>query len=200
MSDANSIESLRARIAEIEAKRAPLGRSHATPSQHKAVKAPDNEAAHNTGGEQTAKAWAKVLRSASVREQSTVRMRGKLRQAGFSEDVIEQVLNRAVQSHVIDDNRYSDALVRSAIAQGKGLEIVRREIEELDVPFDDLQAVKDYRENEGANEHARAISVLERFPPTAKNKREAAFRKLLNKGFSVSVAASAARTWTEMRG
>ena len=43
----------------------------------------------------------------------------------------------------------------------------------------------------------RALALLRRRPPRAKQVREAAFRKLAARGFDTDVAASAARLWYE---
>ncbi|MRZ30570.1 regulatory protein RecX, partial [Paeniclostridium sordellii] len=41
------------------------------------------------------------------------------------------------------------------------------------------------------------LALLDRKPPRAKNKRDAAYRRLAQKGFGASVASTAARIWSE---
>ena len=43
----------------------------------------------------------------------------------------------------------------------------------------------------------RALALLRRRPPRAKQAREAAFRKLVGQGFPTDIASSAARLWSE---
>lgn len=147
--------------------------------------------------DECAKAYQRILRSASVREQSTARMRQKLAKDGYAEDVIEEALSRACRLRVIDDTRYSELLVRTTLAQGKGLRFALREIEELGVDPHELDAYEDYLDSATDEDEARARRVLELHPPRAKNKREAAYRKLMAKGFASDVASRAARQWAE---
>lgn len=44
-----------------------------------------------------------------------------------------------------------------------------------------------------------AIRLLERKPPRAKNKKQAAYAKLIRNGFSSSVASSAVKSWIAER-
>ena len=52
-------------------------------------------------------------------------------------------------------------------------------------------------DGDDAGELARALAVLDRRPPRAKNLRDAAYRRLVQKGYGSSVASSAARRWCE---
>ena len=49
-------------------------------------------------------------------------------------------------------------------------------------------------------ERERALALLRRRPPRAKNARDAAFRKLVGQGYSTDVAGSVARQWAEEQG
>lgn len=142
-------------------------------------------------------AYQKILRSVSVREQSSARMREKLARADFPQEVIDEALARAQRTHVIDDARYADALVRTTISQGKGLRLVLAEIESLGIDPLTLDSYQDYLEGGQDADIARARRALELHPPRAKNKREAAYRKLMSKGFSSDVSSSVARQWAE---
>ena len=143
------------------------------------------------------RAYQKVLRSACACEQSSERMRGKLVRAGFSSDVIDSALERAVRAGVIDDRRYAESLVRSTIAAGKGLSFASKEVESLGIAIEELRAYQDYLDDEGQDEIERAVAVIRAHPPRAKNKRDAAYRRCVSKGFSSDVASSAARLWLE---
>lgn len=142
-------------------------------------------------------AFQKILRCVSVREQSTQRLRAKLAQAGFSEEAVEGALLRAVKVGAVDDGRYAESLVRQTLASGKGLRFALREIEDLGIDPESLDTYREHRgEGDGA-ERERALAVLAKHPPRARNIREAAYRKLMSKGFSSDVSASCARAWSE---
>ena len=205
------IDDLRARICEIE-QGAPgvsdepcedvgtssrLSASDSSPSQCR--HAETDPTAHNAtdGEDEEARAFAKIVRSASVREQSSSRIRDKLVHAGFAESASEAALAKAVRLGVIDDRRYAELLVRSAVAKGRGLERVRREIEDLGIDMESLDAYADYCEGEGARELDRALVLLRARPTRARNKRAAAYRKLMTSGFPSDVASEASRIWSE---
>lgn len=145
--------------------------------------------------DQVEKAYQKILRCVSVREQSSRRMRAKLVQAGFEPSVADAAIEQACRVRAIDDTRYADALVRSTLSSGRGLAFALREVEELGVDPHTLDAYCDYLETAADSETTRALAVIAARPPRAKNKQAAAYRKLVSKGFSLEVAADAARQW-----
>ena len=143
------------------------------------------------------RAWQKILRMASLREVSSAKVRERLTRDGYSDEIIEESIARALDLHIIDDLRYADALVRMRLATGKGIAPVLREIESLGV---DLDLVDSYQEFLSQGENAdldRAMALLRNKPPRSKNIREGAYRRILQAGFSPSVASRAARLWSE---
>ena len=83
----------------------------------------------------------------------------------------------------IDDRRYADALVRTRLAAGKGLRDARSEIEALGIDPESLDAWQEHAARGREAEVERALALLRRRPPRAKQVREAAFRKLAARGF-----------------
>lgn len=146
------------------------------------------------------RAYQKILRMASVRERSTVQLRVRLERDGFDPTAIEAALERAGRNRVVDDARYAEFYVRSKLACGKGAVGILRELEGLGI---DPECVEPFQEHclEGQEaEEERAMELLRRRPPRSKNKRESAFRKLMQQGYSTSVASSVARRWAEEQG
>ncbi|WP_251212822.1 regulatory protein RecX [Adlercreutzia murintestinalis] len=149
--------------------------------------------------EQQDAAFAKVLRCASAAEQSSLKMRKKLSDAGFSSDAIEFALQKAQRVGAIDDVRYAECLVRSHALAGKGMEFAKREVAALGLDIDDLEAYQAYQD---AGEHAHieaAYDILSRHPIRARDARAAAFRKLLAKGYRGDIASKAVSLWMEQR-
>ena len=94
--------------------------------------------------------------------------------------------------------RYADVLARSRLAQGRGRQGIAAELSGLGINPNGVDALADA--DEGApDEVERALALLERRPPRAKNQRDAAYRRLVQKGFGADAAASAARMWSESR-
>ena len=143
------------------------------------------------------KAYQKLLAIASLREHSTETMRARLKTAGFAEDAIDEALERACASSVINNRRYADALIRQRLGSGKGMVPVFRELEELGVALEEVDAYQDYVDFAYDHETDRAVAFLDRHPTHSKNLRNGAYQKLVHQGFSSSTAAEAARLWAE---
>ena len=147
--------------------------------------------------EEESKAFKKILRLASIREQASKKLYERLIKDGFSEQAASSALARAIEVHIVDDARYAEAYLRTQLAQGKGRRGIERALEQLDIDSPSEETWQLAYEQFGNDELKRAIALLNRKPPRSKNLREGAYRKLIQKGYSGDVAASAARRWSE---
>lgn len=141
------------------------------------------------------KAYKKIQRLANVSERSTKGLRDRLAREGFDSDAIEHALERACSFNIVNDMRYAEVLVRSRLSAGKGRRGIEAELRALDIDPDTVEGW--HEEPTDKSEIDRALAILTKRPPTAKNKRDAAYRRLVSKGYSSSVAQSAARIWSE---
>lgn len=144
-------------------------------------------------------AWAKLLRCVSACEQSSERMRRKLSDAGFSEAAIASALERAQRVGAVDDVRYAECLVRSNALAGKGMEFAKREVARLGICIEDLESYQEYLDAGEEAQIEAACDILSRHPSRAKDKRGAAFRKLLAKGYSMDMASKAVSRWMDIQ-
>ena len=147
--------------------------------------------------EEESKAFKKILKLASIREQASKKLYERLIKDGFSEQAASSALARAIEVHIVDDKRYAEAYLRTQLAQGKGRRGIERALEQLDIDSPSEETWQLAYEQFGNDELKRAIALLNRKPPRSKNLREGAYRKLIQKGYSGDVAASAARRWSE---
>jgi regulatory protein len=147
--------------------------------------------------EQKELAWDKLLRSCSVREQSSAKMRHKLLDAGFSTQIVEETLNRALDLRFIDDRRYCECLIRSALSQNKGLRLILPEIKLLGIDPESLEAYVDYMSRPQEDVLETALDLLRRHPPRGKDVRASAFRKLVSKGYEISIASKAVSVYMD---
>ena len=143
------------------------------------------------------RAFRKIERLARVREQASTALRHRLVREGFGADAVEAALNRALACGLVDDARYAEVLVRSRLSQGRGAQGIEAELAGLDICISSVCGWPDEFGINHENEVNRALGVLERKPPRAKNRRDAAYRRLAQKGFGASVASTAARLWSE---
>lgn len=143
-----------------------------------------------------AAAFRKIERLCLVREQACEQLRQRLARDGFEPEAVEAALSRALACGLVDDARFADVLVRSRLAQGRGRRGIAAELEGLGIDADSVDALA-AGDGDDAGEVERALALLERKPPRAKNRRDAAYRRLAQKGFSASVSSTAARLWCE---
>ena len=150
--------------------------------------------------EEESKAFKKILKLASIREQASKKLSERLLKDGFSEEAVANAMDRAIRAHIVDDRRYAEAYMRTQLAQGKGRRGIERALEQLDIASPSEEAWELAYEHFGDDELERAISLLNRKPPRSKNLRDGAYRKLVQKGYSSDVASTAARKWYEAQG
>lgn len=142
-------------------------------------------------------AFRKIERLALAREQASAALRARLVREGFPPEAADAAVGRALACGLVDDARYAEVLVRSRLSQGRGAQGIAAELESLGI---DASVVPGWPEEfavDHESEVARALALLDRKPPRAKNKRDAAYRRLAQKGFGASVASTAARIWSE---
>lgn len=148
------------------------------------------------GADEEERAFRKIERLACAREQASIALLRRLAREGYSDEAAQAAVSRAIACGLVDDHRFADVLVRSRIAQGRGRRGIAAELSDLGIDPAEVRALSD-ADREGDGEVSRALAVLERKPPRAKNRRDAAYRRLVQKGFASDVASTAARLWSE---
>ena len=200
MADKAVLENLRAQIAALESG---CGQDSCVEDQTAYEEMPvfDNQPnrAHKPDmpGEHASDALKKIVALVNASDKSERAIRERLARSGFEEIDIEKAVDDAKRYGFIDDARFSEVLIRSRISQCKGSAGIVRELAENGIDASDVigwpfEFPVSYEE-----EVDRALNLLERKPPRSKNKREGAYRRLMQKGYPSAVASSAARIWTE---
>ena len=143
------------------------------------------------------KAVKKIIALFNASDRSERSSRERLEREGFEESAIDESVERAKRWGLIDDARFAQILVRSRLSQGKGSAGIVRDLAANGIDADEVPGWPYEFPVSYEEELERALSLLERKPPTAKNARDAAYRRLMQKGYPSSVASAAARTWHE---
>ena len=192
------MRSLRERISEIESSGVGASRparSCASRRGGRPARTQDSDGSNPVPSLEKTK--AKVERLCVQRDQNSLLLKRRLVKEGYDEAFVEEAVGRAVEVGLVDDLRWADMIVRSRISAGKGVAGIRRELSQGGVDIELLPDWPDGYDVDDEDERRRAMAVLAKRPPRAKNKRAAAYRRLVGKGFSSSVAQSVAREWAE---
>ena len=173
--------------------------------------------------EDETRAFEKVTRLACARERGSRELADRLVRDGFSREVAESAVRRALDCGLIDDTRYGAVLVRTRVAQGCGRKGIEDELDRAGIAASDIPgwpeeffSVDDFDpfrvnanaedgvvgcsfgcESSDEQEVERALALLRRKPPRSKNIQASAYRKLVTKGYSTSVASVATRRFME---
>ena len=169
------------------------------------------------------RAFEKVKHLACARERGSRELVERLVRDGFERSDAQAAVQRAVGCGLVDDVRYGAVLVRTRVSQGRGRYGIEQELERAGICATDIPGWPDeffsqgdfdpFREQEEQPETLmrrgfggmatddaeteRALALLRRKPPRAKNVQAAAYRKLVSKGYSSSVAQAATRRFLE---
>lgn len=130
----------------------------------------------------------KIVRLASYRERSCCELRQRLLKDGNSIHDVDAALDYACTCGIVDDTRFAEMLVKSRMEQGKAIAGIKRELSKHQLEHIDVDQLIDSEGSTACSEEQRAQRLLATQHFYAKNKRQAAFRKLIASGYSNDIA------------
>ncbi len=131
----------------------------------------------------------RALKLLGYRERSAFEVHRKLRDSGFPESVCQSVVGRFSEIELIDDERFASAWTRSRRAGGYGERRIARELAEKGVAASLIESALESDERE--SETDRAFASLRGKTPRDKADGHRLTKRLLGRGFSLSVAREA---------
>ena len=144
-------------------------------------------------------AFNKIERLLAVRDRSVAETRSRLQRDHYTERAITESLERALRCGYLDDVRFAEGFIRMRLRASKGINGIVRDLKRHQIDAYAIAGFPDAFLEEQGSQLDNAIRLLERKPPRAKNKKQAAYTKLIRNGFSSSVASSAVKAWIAER-
>lgn len=143
------------------------------------------------------KAAGKAGAFINIKPRTCFQVKKYLREKGFDEEIISEVLEMLKEYRYIDDMEYSRMYFRYGFGKGRGLSRIRRELSEkgvasevMDAAYDELDDVPD--QTELAMEIGRAMvsgADIGEMSFDEKRKLQARIgRRLMSRGFSPDIA------------
>jgi len=143
--------------------------------------------------EQLHEARKRTERLINVRDRSSAELRKRLREAGFTDAVVEEEVEDALSLGLIDDERFTRLYVQGKKRSGWGQNRIEVEIRRYGI---ELRYCEGYPESFFTEEEElrRAQECLSCFHSAAKNRWAAQYRRLISKGFSTGITLKALRS------
>ena len=137
-------------------------------------------------------ARARIQRLIDRREYSTLEIRQKLQQDGYSEQAIDACLARACEVGLVSDCRFADNFIHSKVSAGWGMGRIARELSRYGIDTKDVRGWP-YEYLDPEDELERALRVAQRKRVHGARAYEKLVRYLCNTGYTTGVATRAAR-------
>ena len=188
------LEQLRQNISEIESQ----GRNSNKEVRGSESNKTNSLSEPNAENEANNDAFKKIQRLINCREHSKKSLFKRLVRDGFSEQASNAAVNRACECGLVSDARFAEVLVSSRLAQGYGIGAIERELCDNGIDPQSCTAFCELSEtSSSASEIQRALEFMSKRPSRSKNPRQAAYRKLVSRGYGTHVASAAAKKWEE---
>ena len=144
-------------------------------------------------GKNQSSAFKKLVRLINARERSLGDARSRLRQSGYSQEVVDAALERAVKLGLLDDQRFAEGFIERKLLAGWGSTRIERELRSHGVATDCLPGYPEAYFDE-QQQLAAALRALRKHRSSAKNQYQAKYRYLCQKGYSVGIVKTALQT------
>lgn len=138
------------------------------------------EAEHN-------KAMDKIAALIRVRERTPQELLRRLTEAGFSDEAAKEAVECAERCGLVDEERYAAALIRGKVNQGWGRAKIMARLREDGVSQEAIERCGQYFASP-QQEYERALYELGKRSVRSKNPRATLTRRLIQKGYSPSLA------------
>lgn len=127
----------------------------------------------------------------NMRDYAKAEVEDKLLSAGYDKDLVQEIVQKAQDGNLINDERFSEVFIRSKIMDGWGPRKIQQALAKRGIALDE---VKGWPEKfiEQDQEVERAYALIKHRSALRKNPFEKSVRFLASKGFSYDICKQAA--------
>ncbi len=137
--------------------------------------------------------FSKVERLINKRDYSSQELHDKLRRDGYSAEVCDELVDRARETRLVDDERYASVFIRSKVYAGWGRMKIERELSRRGIRAEEVQGwPEEFFSDDDERERAHELASRRRL--TGKNDFQKIVRFLCGKGYSMNIAIDAAKS------
>ena len=136
--------------------------------------------------------YVKAVDLLSRRDHTSVELTAKLKARGFQNTAIQEVLDRLVSQHLLDDRRFASRFVESALASGRAVGArLRFELQQKGISRELADEVVSSATAETVAEDSLALLVNRRFADyedkyATQKERQRVYNFLMRRGFQLS--------------
>jgi regulatory protein len=141
------------------------------------------------------RAYVHSLRLIVARERCTHELTKRLERDGYPAPVVTACIGRLAEEGYLDDRRFASSFVIAKLDAGWGVPRITRELESRGIPIAGVPGWPEEYITEDEMTRAREVLAASHF--TSKNLKASAYRKLVSRGFSSSVASRCAWEYGE---
>ncbi|MCL2340019.1 MAG: recombination regulator RecX [Actinomycetia bacterium] len=151
-------------------------------------------AGHHKSDFSLAAAAAKCERLLAYRERSSAEIKQRLLRDGFAESISQTMMERLIQSGLVDDDRFARLFIDAKRRQGWGQRRISQALQQLGIQaegFAEQFAVL----QDDAVELARAQSALQHYHGRSRDPYSGRYRFLLSRGYTPGIISQALAVW-----
>ena len=138
--------------------------------------------------------FRRIVILTNYRERCEAELRDRLvNKEKFSEDIFLEAIDKAKKYDIVNDERYAEIYTFCKTQSCRGIDGIEKHLKCMKINYEAIPSVVDILNNAKAEEFKSAVNYLKNHPSRAKNAYASNVRKLISRGFSTSLAISAAK-------
>lgn len=138
--------------------------------------------------------FRRIVILTNYRERCEAELRDRLiNKEKFSEDIFQEAIDKAKKYDIVNDERYAELYAFCKTQSCRGTDGIERHLSRMKIDFEAIPSVVEILNKAKEEEFSNAVDYLKRHPSNAKDVYASGVRKLISRGFSTSLAISAAK-------